>query len=168
MATFGSFVTGQVLTAAELNARVGCELRNSGDQTITTATKTVVTFDTEMVDTNGFHSTVTNTSRITIPSGFAGIYVVAAHIRTGATGWPAGSVMGIQKNGDPVIRSIAFADVAFTSLSTCWVGPVVATDYLEMYVYQSSGGNRTVSGVTAGTLDPFSPYLSAWHLAGNS
>lgn len=38
----------------------------------------LTTFDSETVDTDAFHSTSTNTGRLTIPSGEAGIYMVCA------------------------------------------------------------------------------------------
>lgn len=45
---------------------VGCRVYNSGTQSLTTSTETVLTFDSEEYDTSTLHSTATNTGRITV------------------------------------------------------------------------------------------------------
>jgi len=55
---------------------VGCFLSETSNQSISTSTETIITFTTEVIDTDGFHSNVTNTGRITIPSGKAGKYLI--------------------------------------------------------------------------------------------
>ncbi len=55
---------------------VGCSLFLTGNSTLTGATDNFVAFNNESYDTDGFHSLVTNTSRITIPSGKAGKYLL--------------------------------------------------------------------------------------------
>jgi len=55
---------------------VGCSLYLTGNSTWTGATDNFVAFNNESYDTDGFHSLVTNTSRITIPSGKAGKYLL--------------------------------------------------------------------------------------------
>jgi hypothetical protein len=56
------------------SARCGVKCTNSADTTATTGTDKTLTWDTETFDTDGFHSTVSNTHRITIPSGLDGDY----------------------------------------------------------------------------------------------
>ena len=51
----------------------GCLLSNTTNQAITTATGTNLSFDTEVYDTDGFHSPSVNPSRITIPAGVSKI-----------------------------------------------------------------------------------------------
>ena len=52
----------------------GCLLYKTTTTTITNASNTTLAFDGEVYDTDGFHSTASNTSRITIPSGKGGYY----------------------------------------------------------------------------------------------
>jgi hypothetical protein len=78
----GIGTTGQVLTvsgglptwaAAPAPTFSGCFLTKSASQSVTTHNVYVaLTFDLETYDTNSYHSTVTNTSRITVPN--AGYY----------------------------------------------------------------------------------------------
>ena len=74
----GIGTTGQVLTvsgglptwaAAPAPTFSGCFLTKSATQTVTTHnTYVALTFDLETYDTNSYHSTSTNTSRITVPN----------------------------------------------------------------------------------------------------
>lgn len=41
-------------------------------------------FDTELADSDGFHSTVTNNSRITVPAGLGGVYWITGALSIGA------------------------------------------------------------------------------------
>jgi hypothetical protein len=59
----------------------GCRVYNSANQSIPNDADTALTFDSERFDTNAFHSTATNTSRITIP----GMYLVFGGIEFAAS-----------------------------------------------------------------------------------
>lgn len=71
-----------ILSATRLNqvkgALAGVRATASASQGINTTTTTAVTWDTEAYDSDGFHSTASNTNRITIPAGMGGIYLVCA------------------------------------------------------------------------------------------
>jgi hypothetical protein len=47
----------------------------------------VINFASETFDTDGFHSTVTNTSRLTIPTGLGGYYQINAHLDAVSYNW---------------------------------------------------------------------------------
>ena len=122
---------------------VGCSLVDANQQTITNNTYTALTWDTEDFDTDGFHSTSSNTSRITIPSGKGGYYLF-----TGQVGWDDNTtgtrILKLYKNGTEVPRTgYLEPNAQFPSMSMTAILSLVATDYVEMYVYQNSGGNRT-------------------------
>ena len=72
----------QAVTAA-LTA-YGCVLLRTATQSISDATDTAVTFPsgsvTEVLDTNTFHDTGSNTDRITIPTGGDGWYDIGATV----------------------------------------------------------------------------------------
>lgn len=67
----GAGVTIRLPTAIKPNRMMGAQATKSGDQTSFNASSGVapLTFDSESFDTDAFHSTVTNTERLTIPSG---------------------------------------------------------------------------------------------------
>jgi hypothetical protein len=59
----------------------GCAIYKTSVQTIPNITATVVTFDSEYLDTDNYHSTSSNTGRITIPSGKAGKFLITGNLQ---------------------------------------------------------------------------------------
>ncbi len=57
---------------------VGCFVYGTANQTISNATVTTIPFGAENFDSDGFHNNSTNNSRITIPTGKGGKYLVVA------------------------------------------------------------------------------------------
>jgi hypothetical protein len=123
---------------------VGCRLFNSTNQSIPTNTSTEVTLNSEAFDTNGFHSTTVNTARITIPTGYAGKYLVTASWE-----WDGGSTTGarelfVRKNGNLALGNanyIGTSPAASYFQNVIFIIDLVVGDYLSMYVQQNSGGN---------------------------
>jgi len=108
-ARLGIGTTGQVLTVASGipswatptgAAFVGCFIYMSADVNIPNDTQYILAFDSESFDTDSFHSTSVNNSRITIPAGKAGKYLIVGSFlrQTGS----AYSIMGINKNGSRI------------------------------------------------------------------
>lgn len=127
-------------------ATVGCSVYNTTTQSISNNTDTGVTFNSEHFDTDGFHSTVSNTEKLTIPSGKDGKYLITA------SGMWATSNVGtrffrLQKNGTTNLGNGAKQDTvpsgAF-SQSVCEVVDLVAGDYITVDVYQSSGSSLNI------------------------
>lgn len=153
---------GQVLTADSTTATgmkwatpagggaVGCMIYRSANLTVSNTTETFVTWDTESFDTDGFHSTSTNTSRITIPSGKAGKYLITAWggFAGNATGYRQMSIIRNNYAGTP----LRFGNMAIPgstvggAMSLSGIADLSVGDYLEMSIYQSSGGNLTFYG----------------------
>ena len=73
--------TGIKWATASSPAFVGCSIYPSANISISNGVGTDITCDSERYDTDGFHSTSTNTQRMTIPSGKAGKYLVTASFR---------------------------------------------------------------------------------------
>lgn len=114
---------------------------------------TAVTMDTEVIDTDGGHSTTTNTSRYT--SQVAGYYLV-----TGCTAFASNSTdyrgAAIYKNGVQVVGG-ANVQIANAGARTAVVvqSPIIIQlavgDYIEMYGNQVSGAAlNTQADVSAG------------------
>lgn len=123
---------------------VGCSLYASSDQSIGNATFTAITWNAENYDTNAFHDNSTNNSRITIPSGKGGYYEIYGKLDwyNNATGRRG---IRIYKNGTDIkaawINSSANDEMAaqiYTVIS------LAATDYIEIFGYQNSGGNLSI------------------------
>ena len=123
---------------------VGANVYKNVTQSIANATWTTITFDSENFDTDSFHSTSTNTSRMTIPSGKNGKYLVTANLSfpTNTTGMRASM---IRKNGADYAKGTwigAFNEAV--GLIATQIIDLVATDYVEMQVYQDSGGSLNI------------------------
>jgi hypothetical protein len=140
---------------------VGCGVYKALAQSIPNATWTVSTFSDEFFDTNGFHSTTTNTSRITIPTGLNGKYRISGSVVFGSNATNIRSI-ALYLNGSSFKEIwLNRASAAFTTIQT-WntIAEIVAGDYLEVYVYQDSGGALDINAGTAAT-NFFVEYLGA-------
>ena len=132
---------------------VGCSVYKSTPQTINNTTNTTLTFNSEEFDTDGFHSTTTNTGRITIPTGKGGKYLVIGqiHYAPNATG---GRSLDLYKNGLTDVYQINYptsSSTYDTGMSFSVIRDLVAGDYLELKTYQNSGGTLDViAGINDG------------------
>jgi len=130
---------------------VGVSLTKSAVQVISNATQTAVTWDGEVYDTNSYHDNVTNNSRVTIPSGKAGKYLITSTVNYNNAGGTIRSI-NVYKNG------VASFDVAVgnNGASNCTVVHSVimdlaVADYIQIFTLQNSGGNANVSATSGGS-----------------
>lgn len=141
----------------------GCALSRSADQTITTGTNTAMTFDTEIFDTDSYHSTSVNTSRITIPAGKAGKFLLLGYTQY------AGNTTGyrqtqFKKNGSAIAQNLSsytLSGALSTNIEISLVVDLAVADYVELFVQQNSGSNLDVQGVPSYTLQFSATYLGA-------
>jgi hypothetical protein len=147
---------GQVLTADSAEADgvkwatpsspsfVGCVLFKTGAQSISNNTTTIVTFTSESIDTDGFHDNSTNTGRITIPTGKGGKYLITAAGRWGSQS--GDKEFYLFKNGAELEIARCSSNLAGIQMMTYSViVDLIATDYVELRVYQASGGSMNLS-----------------------
>lgn len=150
----GSAVVRCSPVANDRNFR-GCLVGKTTTQTIANSTTVIVTFDTEIYDTDGFHDNVTNNSRITIPtnSGISKVQLIA-NSRLSLPAASADNSLKIRKNGTsiPGFPGSGFPVYASGIMLTNVVSPVisvVAGDYFEFSIFQISGSSATeASGTT--------------------
>jgi hypothetical protein len=129
-----------------------CRLRHSTTQAVSTASATPIAFNTEDIDTDTMHDTVTNNTRITFKA--AGDYVVmaSAEFAPNATGQRQISIKlnnttYIALDNTPTVGAGDSTRIPCGCLYTFAVN-----DYVEALAYQDSGGNLNVNGNTYGTL----------------
>lgn len=147
LAVTGAVTLSGVQTAA---AQPRCLAYNNATQSITNNTETVATLNAEAYDVGTMHDTVTNNSRITIPTGGDGLYLIRG-VAIFAVAAGGQRYAFLQKNGTTKIGalSIRLPDGSFSqSVEAMSVEPLVATDYLELVVYQNSGGSINVGSAT--------------------
>ena len=139
-------VTGGVpvwATPASGSTFSGCSVYNSAAQTIANVTTTTFTWNSEYFDTDSYHSTSSNTSRITIPSGKTGKFLLFFNLF-----YDSGSGLtniNIAKNGSNIGRYDQNMGLTKTQ-SVTEVLNLTAGDYLELTIYQTTGGNLTTIG----------------------
>ena len=145
--------TGQVLSktsntnmdftwiAAPTPPFVGCSLYKSAAQTISNTTFTAITFNSESFDTDAFHNDTTNNSRITIPTGKGGKYLVTLFANTVSVN-PSYIILSLYLNGAQYTASglregTVFRNDGQIPISASTVVTLAAADYLEFYFQQS-------------------------------
>jgi hypothetical protein len=157
-ARLGVGTNGQVLTAdsavatglkwaspASGSTFTGCKAAQNSAWSIATGTNNVFAFPNEEFDTDGFHSTTTNTGRLTIPTGKGGYYMLFATIGQETTGGQIEFYW--RKNGSTFTR---FDSDDATSYSHYFSTIVLAAagDYYDISVFNNTGGNVTQVGET--------------------
>jgi hypothetical protein len=123
-------------------------IQGSPHQSIANNTATALTFGTETFDTDAYHSTVSNTSRITIPAGKAGYYSLYGQVTWDNTNAMSTEIR-VYKNGNTEHNvyapywvnsggyySVQISDVLYGAVS----------DYFEIFVFQNIGSPQTIIG----------------------
>lgn len=154
-----TWAVGEVLTAANFNTHIrdnldaaaggnkaGCRVFNSVAFGTSNSAAADVTFDSESYDRQACHSTATNTDRITIPTGWSGLWEIGCHINW-ANNSAGGRRVEIWRNGaGPIagseIPASASDDAPKHSVVTTYA--LVAGDFLKVTVLQSSGGSLNI------------------------
>lgn len=115
----------------------GARLSNSVDLDPTPSSWVALTFDTEAYDTDGMHSTVTNTNRLTVPSGGAGVYLLGAAALIAAGGGGAyAHELRLQVDGSTVIAQARGYDAGSntTLLAVQTLYSLAVGQYVEVQV----------------------------------
>jgi hypothetical protein len=137
----------------------GCLVYNNGTQSIPNATSTALTWDTEQWDEPGIHSTGSNPSRFTCPQGLAGKwrFTWSVQFSSGATN---ARVSFLRKNGGTDANNVIGSASKETPASAFGIhahGSCVVElaegDYIEVFVYQDSGGAMNVGSAVSGPAD---------------
>ena len=131
----------------------GCSLTRTANQSISNATDTAVAWDSEIFDTNSFHDNATNNSRITIPTGKGGKYQFNFVIR-----WVGNStgfrnikffINGVE--GASLVRALNLSSDGLVMNGSVILN-LSAGDYVQLYVYQNSGGSLNLDYIDSTQL----------------
>lgn len=118
----------------------------SADQVLGGSATASVSFDTEDHDTAAIHDTVTNNSRLTVPTGFGGKWHVAAVLNMGSSG--SGWAARIKVNGTTRATLPPGAGSPAGSYASVILS-LAAADYVELEVTAAAGGATIASGTGA-------------------
>lgn len=150
---------GQVLTSAMYNVfrdndiyfyaygseRARAEVTNNATQSIANAgSGTAVAFNTENVDAFAMHSA--SGTRLTVPSGWGGWWLVTGYATFANNATGIRNAL-LQVNGGAIAASISTNAISGIdhALSVSSLMRLLAADYVELNVYQSSGGALNVT-----------------------
>lgn len=130
-----------------------CRANRTTTQSIADITSTAVSFTAaDSWDTDSFHSTVSNQSRLTVPSGLGGKYLIVATASwaNNSTGWRD---LRIRANGSSDLATERVGTGAANSypISTMsTVEQLAAGTYIEVTAWQNSGAalDITAANVT--------------------
>ena len=139
------FPDGQTQTVAV--RQLGTLLSNSVDQAVSYNAWATLTWDTEEEDYGNFHSAV-NPTRITVPAGAGGLYLVCHHVFW-ADNVNGARVTMLRLNGSQNVLRMSSTQQAitgwYTMNSSCGRLRLNEGDYLEVRVCQLSGGSLNVN-----------------------
>ena len=156
--TPSTFVAGNVLTAAQLNTNLrdniawmatdspACRAYNNANISISNAAAapgTAITLNSERFDNAAIHDTGSNTSRLTVPSGAGGKYIMGCGGSWAASAGGNYRQTRIELNAAATNIGIDTRDGSAGHLSEsawCTVYALAAADYVELYARQDSGG----------------------------
>lgn len=125
----------------------GVLARENTGQTITSGSNNTCQWTgAEDFDTNAFHSTGTNPSRLTVPAGLGGLYAVSFAVYCA----PGGEVLAawVIKNGAATRYGLSQAKNDTTNGVTTGASiPMVlaAGDYIEVQAFQNSGSSKNIN-----------------------
>lgn len=122
--------------------RGACVSKTSA-QSLTSSTATAITWDAEDFDTDAIHDSVTNNTRLTVPSGVAYVEVFG---RYGFASGAGSRLAYIRKNGTSIATN--FDASVFEAYNTIHTGPIAvsAGDYFELFLWQDTGGALNAAG----------------------
>ena len=138
--------TGLKWATPAVSSFVGCGVKKTSDQSINDSTATVISWNSENFDTDTMHDNASNNTRITVPAGKGGYYLLTGSIAFNSNG-TGNRVVRFYKNGSDLrwVATIAAANTGnFTIVPFSQVFNLSAADYIELYAFQSSGGALSV------------------------
>jgi hypothetical protein len=148
--TIDTTVDGKIkwATPAAGSTFAGASVTKDGTaQSLSNATYTAIVYQTEDYDTDTFHSTSSNTSRFTIPSGKDGKYLFTVVVNF-ATDNAGDRRLAIYKNGSAVLYAVGITSTnnSDTRIGASVIYNLVATDYIEIFAFQNSGTSINLRG----------------------
>jgi len=126
----------------------GAGAYNSSDLAFNTGAETALTMNTDAFDTDGYHDTGSNTSRLTVPTGKDGYFLWTVNIRLTSF---VDTYIAVRKNGSggTILGLVSNADnnsLSVQAMAASGVVSLVATDYIEMYGLAAGAVNADAPG----------------------
>lgn len=149
-------------TLNDVENALGCKIYRTTTQSISSGAWTAISFDSERFDTDSMHESVTHPTRITFNT--AGKWMVAGNYQIAANGtgtrwiaiYPNGSSTALAQFG-PNPGTASFD----ARMNVALIHDFAVNDYIELQVYQDSGGNLNIKPKSGSGGGDFDPWFSA-------
>lgn len=122
----------------------GVRAKRTTAQTITTGSATKIDFDSEDYDTDGFHDTGSNTSRLTVPTGLGGKYAISGALEWASNTTGIRTVNIIKNNTTYLCKNADTSISGDMGMHVHAQAELAATDYVEIIVFHNRGSNLDV------------------------
>lgn len=125
---------------------------NGTTQSFTGGVAAAINYGSESFDTNSFHSTVSNTSRMTIPAGYGGKYLIAATAEAASNYASRQYVfLTLRKNGtnfSGINRGASYGNLSdsFANPAITIIADLAVNDYVEVF-YQNAATYTETNGI---------------------
>ena len=136
---------------------VGVSVYRGSAKSITNNTETSIDFDNEYFDTDGFHDNVTNNTRLTVPSGKGGYYLITATMPWASNATGERQII-LNLNGADNFYFLTTPGAQATTNPVSIIKNLSVGDYVELQAYQTSGGSLNCP-VSGSGFNHFSMYL---------
>jgi hypothetical protein len=145
-----AFTNGNIkIVSIKESTAIGARVYNNANLSIANTTDTALTFNSERFDTDSIHSTSSNTSRLTCQT--PGVYLIHADVSFAINASGLRFVY-LRLNGTTIIAESSMMPISTGARSHMVVTTLYeldAGDYVEVLVYQTSGGSLTVDYLAA-------------------
>lgn len=140
------------LEVTKLDVDHGVRVALTSDFTVGTGTPSkVIPWDTEIEDDSEMHDVSTNNTRITIPTGLGGVYIIGLNAEFTGVSDASSRLIGIGKNGSSEIAlTRSHASAMNQPFDVMTVANLSDGDYIEALVLQETGSDKFLdaSGIT--------------------
>lgn len=126
------------LDSGKVGSGIGAKAYNAATQAVTSGVEVALVLAAEEFDTDGFHSNSTNNSRMTVPAGLGGKYLLHGYTYTAALG-SVQHLMRVKVNGS-LVRGVNWYNTD-SSAQVSTVLDLVAGDYAEVTILPGATGN---------------------------
>jgi hypothetical protein len=123
----------------------GARVTNSAAVSVPNTTWTTVPFDSERYDTENLHEAAINPSRLTVPAGKSGVYLVWFNAQFQNTGTNNEEGARIRLNGSTVVAWNHVRYAGYRYLMVAAICALAAGDYVEAQVYHDTGASNDLN-----------------------
>lgn len=126
------------------------------DLTVTTGTETLVPLTAEDFDTHSFHDNATNNTRLTVPAGMGGVYLIFGQVKFDSSTSGNARVVSLWKNGTAGTR---LAEQSINNqgggslsrgMNVATIDVLVAGDYISLGVFHNVGADLAIEAAGNG------------------